>query len=422
MPPSVDGSHIKQEQLIAWPRVAAVSAMVAFSLPTFITGIEIYEGMAIADGLWVILIASIVLTLIGGVMGSIGALTRLNSYQLINIAFGRLGARVVNIAFSISLLGWFGVNIDLFASAIIELSFQQFNIIIPSWPIELIAAALMVLTTVIGFKAINTLASTLMPILIIVTGFMLFGAFDTFSIEQYLQIEKAHSMNTSQGVAAIVGAIIIGTIILPDITRFCKSWQGGLYTAFTAYMVVQCLVLLIAAFAAAAYQQFEILKLLLLLGLGLAAFIVVIAGSWILNSLNLYSTLLSLEASLPRTWHILTRKRYAFLLGSLGFVAALANILDVFITFLIVLATIFIPVAGVIIVDFCLVNRTAYMNQQVNKDKHINKPAMFAWFCGAVVASADFVSDIPIISGIASIDAIAVAGTLYFVMSKATTK
>jgi len=36
---------ISDDQLTPWPRVAAVSALVAFSLPTFITGLEISQGL-----------------------------------------------------------------------------------------------------------------------------------------------------------------------------------------------------------------------------------------------------------------------------------------------------------------------------------------------------------------------------------------
>ena len=54
------------------------------------------------------------LTIIGCITGSIGARTRLSSYMLVRIAFGDRGASLVNLAFALSLLGWFGVNIDLF--------------------------------------------------------------------------------------------------------------------------------------------------------------------------------------------------------------------------------------------------------------------------------------------------------------------
>ncbi|MEI8641582.1 cytosine permease [Pseudoalteromonas sp. Hal099] len=113
----------------------------------------------------------------------------------------------------------------------------------------------------------------------------------------FINLEKSAALSLEDGVAAIVGGVIIGAIILPDITRFSKQKRGGVYTSFIAYMIIELLVIFVAVFAAAAMQETEILSLMLALNLGFSAFFIVIAGSWILNSLNLYSTALSVEAT-----------------------------------------------------------------------------------------------------------------------------
>ena len=79
---------ITDDQLVAWPRVAAIAVMVAFALPVFVAGLEIYQGLSFVDTMIALLIGSVVLTVIGAVMGSIGARTRLSSYLLVRIAFG----------------------------------------------------------------------------------------------------------------------------------------------------------------------------------------------------------------------------------------------------------------------------------------------------------------------------------------------
>ena len=109
---------IADDQLVAWPRVAAVSAMVSFSLPTFITGLEVAQGLPPTETLWALIWGSVILTVIGTIMGVIGAKTRMSSYLLVRAGFGDLGASIVNVAFAISLLGWFGININLFADAV----------------------------------------------------------------------------------------------------------------------------------------------------------------------------------------------------------------------------------------------------------------------------------------------------------------
>jgi cytosine permease len=160
---------IGEDKLVAWPRVAAVAAMVAFSLPTFVTGLEVGAGLSPINTAWALFFGSVIIFIIGAIMGVIGAKTRLSSYLLVRIAFGDIGAGLVNIAFAISLLGWFGVNINLFMEAVIRLGQDVMGVNFSPIVVAIFASACMTLTTLVGFKAINILATLLVPVLAIVT-------------------------------------------------------------------------------------------------------------------------------------------------------------------------------------------------------------------------------------------------------------
>lgn len=405
---------VTQEQLVSWPRIAAVSSMVSFSLPTFITGLEVYQALSISDALWAMLIASILLTVVGGTMGAIGAKTRMSSYLLVRIAFGNKGAGLVNLAFAISLIGWFGVNIDLFSNAVIRLAQGTFGVSLSPLPIEILAGICMVTTTIYGFKAINLLATLMAPVLAILTGLMLYQAMGNLSLSEFAAIEKSTTLTLSDGVGAIVGAIIIGTIILPDITRFSRTWQGGVHTAFWAYMIVELAVMLVVAFAAAAMGKTEILDLMLELGIGLSAFIIVIASSWVLNSLNLYSTVLSVEATFVK----LKGRVVTSVLGIIGVFAAFMNILDFFITFLAFLAALFVPVAGIIIVDYLFINKDRYSIAQLESNRAVSIPAFIAWVVGAMFSTYSEQLAMPSFTGITVLDAILVSAALYATLNR----
>lgn len=415
MPNGNNPHTINASELVAWPRIAAIAAMLSFSLPTFITGLEIHQSSSVGNTLWALIIGSLLLTLIGGAMGTIGVKSRLSSYLLVKIAFGNAGAGIVNIAFALSLIGWFGVNIDLFSNAVVRLLSAEFKIIMPEWPIDIVAGCAMLITTLYGFKAINVLASIMIPILAIVTAMMLFGALDTMPLVNFINLEKPSSLSLEDGVAAIVGGVIIGAIILPDITRFSKQKRGGVYTSFFAYMVIELVVIFVAVFAAAAMQETEILSLMLALNLGFSAFFIVIAGSWILNSLNLYSTALSVEATFPH-WH---KKWVVVLLGLVGIGAAFINILDMFISFLAFLSDIFVPVAGVIIVDALFIKPQAYNAATLKNNASFSLPAFSAWFVGAAYAVCNGALFNVTISGITVIDAIILTAVIYTLFAKA---
>lgn len=403
---------VADSSLVAWPRIAAVAAMVSFSLPTFVTGLEVSHGLPGPDAIVALIVGSLIIVVIGALMGAIGSMTRLSSYLLVRIAFGDTGARLVNLAFAISLLGWFGVNINLFTNAVGELSQTVFGLDVPIVWLSILASVCMTVTTLIGFRAINLLSTLLVPILGIVTVMLALSALETMPFLDIISLEKERTLSTGDGVSAIVGAIIIGAIILPDITRFSRHWSGAVYTAIVAYIVVQLFVMSAAAMAGSVSGKTDILEILLDVNLGVGAFIIVIAGSWVLNSLNLYSAVLSAKASFTKlnvTWLTLA-------LGAIGVAAALLNILDSFVTFLFYLSVIFIPVAGVIAVDFLLVQRQNYRVESLADNRSWNVKGMAAWSVGAVFSILLSENVLPPLTNIAAIDAVVLSGLLYFAL------
>lgn len=404
---------IGNNQLVPWPRVAAVGAMVAFSLPSFITGLEVSQALSPTQALLALLIGSLIIFVIGAMMGVIGAKTRMSSYLLVRVAFGDKGASIVNIAFAISLLGWFGVNINLFADAVSRLALDVFDVETSPLILAIIASFCMTLTTVIGFKAINWLATIMVPVLAGVTVLLAYSALNEKTVAQVLAIEKVATLSLGEGISAVVGAIIIGAIILPDITRFVKHWSHAVYIAFIAYVVVQLLVMIAAGLAGASSGKTEILDIMIDLGLGVGASIIVIAGSWVLNSLNLYSAVLSTSATFPNLNNMLL----TICLGLVGVFVALLNLLDNFITFIFYLSIIFVPVAGIIISDYLFIRPKAYKVESLSNNRGIAPKGFIAWLLSAVFVILSTENMITSPTEIPAIDAILLGGIIYTVLS-----
>ena len=426
-------SPILDHQLVAWPRVAAIAAMVGFSLPTFLTGVEVFAGLSPINAVWALFWGSLIITLIGSIMGYIGACDRMSSYLLVRIAFGDNGAAIVNIAFAISLMGWFGLNINLFMDSVGRLAEDLWGVSIANTALALIASFCMTLTTLIGFRAINILSSLLIPVLIIVTVLFAKSAFDNNSLLDFLAMDKParavgdNIMSFGDGISWVVGAIIIGAIILPDITRFIKEKSGAVYTAIFCYLFVQLFVMVSAGLAGVSSGIFDtyfdaegvsrtdvILKLMLDVNLGIGAFIIIIAGSWVLNSLNLYSTVLSVKATFPK----LNTKALTIMLGLIGAMIALLDILGAFEVFLWYLSIIFIPVAGVLIIDRFFIHSDRYKLDTLKENKKINAPAFMAWAIGAVVAIFADRGTLPNLTTIGTLDALILSAMLYFIFAK----
>jgi cytosine permease len=320
---------------------------------------------------------------------------------------------LVNIAFAISLLGWFGININLFAGAVSRLALEVWGLNLSTIGLAVFASVCMTVTTVVGFKAINLLATLMVPVLAFVTFLLAQSALDSQSFDTIMAMEKTATLTIGDGISAIVGAIIIGAIILPDITRFVRHWSGAVYTAVIAYMIVQFAVMAAASLAGSVSGKTDILDIMLDLNLGLGAFAIVIAGSWVLNSLNLYSTILSVKATFPKFRSTVL----AIGLGAVGVITALMNILDSFVTFLFYLSVIFIPVAGVIIIDWLLIRPGAYTISTLEQNRRINAPGLAAWAIGAVFAVLASETLLPTLTGIAAMDAVILAGLTYLALA-----
>lgn len=392
-------------------RVAAVASMVSFSLPTFIAGIEVSSGVGPDLTVAAILGGALVIFLIGWLMGSIGARTGFNSYLLVRLAFGDAGARVVNLAFSISLLGWFGINLNLFGLAIAGLSDELFGIIPPELLVTIVASLLITVTTIIGFRAINLVSTLMIPVL----GFVAMALLVTATSQTAPVVAASQGeMSLGDGISAIVGSIVIGSIIMPDITRFLRTSGGALLTSGTSYMIAQPFVMWVAASAAMVLGTEDIISIMLTLGLGLGAFIIIIAGSWVLNALNLYSAVLGVTASFPR----LSARVVTVVLGVIGVTAGLMNILDSFVTFLFYLSVVFIPVAGVIIVDHFIARPEAYRVTEVEDNQPLNRWGLLAWFMGAAIALAASEGFIGSVTRVAALDAMLTTAVLYWIAAR----
>jgi cytosine permease len=133
-----------------------------------------------------ILILILILTVIGILTSVLGSRTCLSSYMLARIAFGTQGSTLLNLAFAVSLLGWFGMNINLFGDALARLAGALWGYAGPVWPVELVAGLLMSFTTLVGLRAINALAVVIVPILGIVCLVMLRKSLEVGSLSDIL--------------------------------------------------------------------------------------------------------------------------------------------------------------------------------------------------------------------------------------------
>jgi len=401
-------TRVPPNRSIAWWRIAVINVLFSFSLPSLIAGMDLANGapgMRLVTG---ILTGSAILTVISILTSIVGARSRLSSYLLARLAFGTRGSLVLNLVFALSLVGWFGVNINLFGQALARLLPALTGYRGPEWPMEIVAGVLITGTTLIGLKAINRLSNVIVPILIAVCALLLVRALGHNTIAQVLARAPATGLSFGDTVSSVVGGVIVGAVIMPDTCRFIGPVRGAVWTSILTYFVTNAAVMTIGGLAALALHRTDMLDLMLALNLGVGAFAIVIGSSWLLNALNLYSASLSLGAALPR----LPRWLATIACGLIGTAAAFLEILDHFLTFLFYLSIVFVPVASVIVIDALLVRRRDYFGTDEPAARMLEPAALLAWAAGAAFAVLGSMGLIRL-SGIAALDAMIISGLLY---------
>src|SRR5580692_2550556 len=203
-------SPVPSDRSIPWWKIALTNVLFSICLPTLITGLDL--GIAAPRRYFVsgIVVGSLILTFIGILTSVLGCRTRLSSYMLARIAFGTQGSTLLNLAFALSLLGWFGVNINLFGDAMVRLMAALWGYSGPVWPVELVGGLMMTGTTLVGLRAINLLSTIIVPILAIVCSLMLWQSLKHGSVEGILAHAPLTGLSFGDTVSAVVGGFVVG--------------------------------------------------------------------------------------------------------------------------------------------------------------------------------------------------------------------
>ena len=127
------------------------------------------------------------------------------------------------------------------------------------------------------------------------------------------------------------------------------------------------------------------------------------------------------DRSTKATFPKLNTKWLTIILGAVGVIAALLNILGAFEIFLWYLSIIFIPVAGVLIVDRLVLRPSIYNLETLKDNNHLNVTAFLAWAIGAIFAILADQGIMPTLTKIGAMDALILSAVLYFIISKILT-
>ena len=404
---------VRENETVSGWSVGVVIFGICLTLPSLYTGAVSAQNLGIVGTAKAIGIASLVLAVMSVPAAIVGAKTRLSSYLLIEFVFGRKGADFVNALLGLTLLGWFAVTAGFFGQTLHIAFTEMFGLSPPVWALTLISSLLIMLTTLFGFKAIDRLALFAVPLLILFLLYVANLSLNLQGLNSLLAIEPANPDYFSTAVSTIIGSLIVGVVLMPDLSRYARSVKDCVIASILGNGLGNSFSMFIAVTPALATGFTDPMTYMISLGVLASAFIILVFATWTTNSVNLYSTTLAAAVIVPKVpeWKLLLS------CGVLGTGMAVAGLAEYFISFLEWLGVIVPPIAGIYLADFFVLKRQTFDLDKLSKVADYDLAAIIAWLLSTLVSVLAFWFEISL-TGIVSLDALILTIPLYLTCTK----
>lgn len=344
------------EECVSGLQIGIVLIGISITLPLLYSAGELGQGLGLGRAALATVLGALILSLMSIPAAIVGVRTRLSSYMIIELTYGFLGAKFINFWLALFLLGWYAVTAELFGRTLFLAASDLTALAIPEWMYTVGSSALVTLTTVYGFRAIDRLALIAVPFLLLALLAVVLLSLRQQPLGELLQYAGSGELTLATGVSAVVGAAIVGVVLTPDLTRYARSDRDCITASFVGQGGGMSIAYLVGMVPVLVWGELEPMRYMVVMGLGVVALAVLVFATWTTNTINLYSTALAARASVPRGHY----RIMVLALGVLGTGAALIGIAGWLIDFLIVLGLLVPPVAGVYLADFFIFGRRDY--------------------------------------------------------------
>ena len=404
-------SPVPQEWTTSGWRIAFIKIGIVIALPAFLTGAELGSRLGLDRSTIAVVLGCLILACICSLTGLVATRSRLPTAVITQFAFGRLGAKAVNLVLATTLIGWFAVTVELFADSVQLISGGGS----PKQYVAYVMAGgfLMVITTVFGFRALTRLSNLAVPVLFVAIAAM---AYFTAGNAGAPATPDTATLSLGVAISAVVGGPAAGTVIFPDIARFARSTAHGCGAAILSYGIGMPLVLLLVGMTAVATGEKDLILIMAGLGLGLPAVAFLVLVAWTTNVGNLYSASLFLSAILRSLRH----RALIIGAGALGTAIASFGITDYFIPFLVGLSITVPPIAGIYIADFFM-RSERYDVERLDDGPAVRFPALICWAGGVSAAYLSARGTITM-TGIPACDSLLLSAGAFCVLSFAISR
>ncbi|ENU94415.1 hypothetical protein F970_02931 [Acinetobacter sp. CIP 102082] len=381
-------------------------AMVLFSF-TFFTGTMFAGGKIgvafnFVDLLWITAIGNLLLALYAASLGLISARSGLNTVLMGRFCFGNLGSKLSDFLLGFAELGWYAWGTATLAISLVKIVGMPESWVIP---LMVLFGLLFSVTALVGFKGLEYLSRVSIPLMFIllITSIVL-ATKEIGGWTGLTAVKPTEAMTFSTAVTIVFGTFASGATQITNWTRMSKNGKIAVWACLISFVIGNGLMVLAGAWMAIVYQQADIVEVLVLQGLSVAAVIMLCMNLWTIQGPTIYNV----SAAACHLVRSERRKTMTILAAIVGIVLAVAGMYELLLPFLLLLGAIIPPVGGVIMADYWVRYKGQYPLLNDVELPNFNWNGLIAYSIGAIVAYNS--------PWIAPIVGIAVASVCYVVL------
>lgn len=400
---------VSKSATVSGLRLAKFITGIVISIPLLVTAAQIGSTAGLTVSLGAFVAGGAILAVIGSCAAIVGSKTKLTTYLIMQFPFGVQGAKLVNAVIGVTIFGWYSVTAGVFGRATHAAVVQVFGSAggLDETAFVLLGSALMISVTVFGFRALDRVATVAVPALVLFLAYLVFASVGEADVVSVLANPEG-SMSFGMATSAVVASFIVGVVVFPDFLRFAHDARHSIAAAVLSMGVALPLIYLAAAVPSVATGQRDVVVLLMQMGLGLPALLLLIFATITTNTVNLYSASLVLASIVRRAplW-ILT-----LVCGLAATLVAVSGGTDTLESFLLLLSVLVPPIAGIYLADFFVIEKQRFDVGSLALRPKVNYAAFVAWIAGTAVGYVG-TTDALLLSRIPAVDSLLVSSAVH---------
>lgn len=351
-----------------------------FFTATMFAGGKIGMAFDFTTLLWAAVIGNLLLGLYAAVLGLIACRSGLNSVLMGRFCFGEVGSKLSDMLLGFTQIGWYAWGTATIAIILVKILGLPESLTIP---LMVLFGFGFCVTAFIGYKGLDLLSRVAVPAMLVLLVVSLWIATrDIGGLAGLLAVEPKESMSLSVAITLVFGTFVSGATQATNWTRFAKSGRVAVLASLFGFFIGNGLMIVAGAYGAIVYQQPDVVEVLVLQGLSMAAVVMLFLNLWTTQDNTIYN-FAAAGCNLLRTGK---RKTVTLVGAGIGTLLAIGGMYEMLIPFLILLGSVIPPIGGVIMADFFYGHRARYPKLADVRLPAFNWVGLGAYLIGALSA------------------------------------